>query len=293
MDKVLKQRLTGAVILIALAVIFIPMLFTTEDDGRAERDLVLQPVPRPSQQTELRRLPLDPQAQAPVPAPEPEPEPEVTPPSLAPEPEPEPEAEPEPEPVAEIEAAAQPESAPEPDPEPEPAPVATAPATEDGWTVQVASFSNRDTAERIASQLGSLGHAVAIDEVVRGRGTLHRIQTGPYAQREQAEAARAQIAQTVSGVSPVVRSPERMQAAQPEAGYAVQVGSFTTRLNAERLAGELTEAGFTAFIFDDEVGGRDIWRVRVGTVAERTQAETLLQRLRDDANLDGLVVSHP
>jgi len=28
-------------------------------------------------------------------------------------------------------------------------------------------------------------------------------------------------------------------------------------------------------------------------VAERTQAETLLQRLRDDANLDGLVVSHP
>jgi DedD protein len=289
MDKVLKQRLTGAVILIALAVIFIPMLFTSDDDGRVERDLVLQPVPRPNQQTELRRLPMDPQAQAPVPVPEPEPE--ALSPVLAPEPALEAEPEPEPEPAAVIEASPQPEREPEPEPEPEP--VMTAPVTEDGWTVQVASFSNRDTAERIASQLRSLGHAVAIDEIVRGRGTLHRIQTGPYAQREQAEAARAQIAQTVSGVSPVVRSPERMQAAQPEAGYAVQVGSFTTRLNAERLAGELTEGGFTAFIFDDEVGGRDIWRVRVGTVADRAQAEALLQRLRDDANLDGLVVSHP
>lgn len=291
MDKVLKQRLTGAVILIALAVIFIPMLFTSPDEQSVERDLVLQPVPRPSQATELRRLPLDPQASIPSPTSEPAPEPEAQPeaaPEPAPAPTPEPELEPEPEqerlPEAPVDAAAEPEPMPEP---------ATAEAAAAGWLVQVASFSSRETADRIAAQLRTLGHRVTIDEVVRGRGTLHRIQTGPYGERQQAEAARGQIAQTVAGVSPVVRAPQQQQAEMPESGYAVQVGSFTTRLNAERLAGELTESGFSAFIFDDAVGGRDIWRVRVGTVAERTDAEGLLQRLRDEASLDGLVVSQP
>lgn len=294
MDKVLKQRLTGAVILIALAVIFIPMLFTSPDQPPVERDLVLQPVPRPSQATELRRLPLDPQASVPVSEPAPEPTPPPAPdPQPQPEPETEPEPIPEPEPEQEPEQEPLPEAPVEPVSEPVPVPEpATDAAVEAGWLVQVASFSSRETADRIAAQLRSLGHAVAIDEIVRGRGTLHRIQTGPYAQREQAEAARAQIAQTVAGVSPVVRAPQQ-RTAPPESGYAVQVGSFTTRLNAERLAGELTESGFSAFIFDEAVGGRDIWRVRVGTVPERSQAEGLLQRLRDDANLDGLVVSHP
>lgn len=289
MDKVLKQRLTGAVILIALAVIFIPMLFTSPDQQPVERDLVLQPVPRPSQAPELRRLPLDPQAAVPTaePTPEPEPQPAVEP---APEPEPAPTPEPEPEPQPQPEPEPQP--APEPRSEPEPEP-ATDEATEAGWLVQVASFSSRETADRIAAQLRTLGHTVSIDEIVRGRGTLHRIQTGPYGERQQAEAARGQIAQTVAGVSPVVRAPQSQQDASPESGYAVQVGSFTTRLNAERLTGELVESGFSAFIFDDAVGGRDIWRVRVGTVSERADAEGLLQRLRDEASLDGLVVSHP
>ncbi|CAM5599121.1 Cell division protein OS=Stutzerimonas stutzeri OX=316 GN=CXK95_10435 PE=4 SV=1 [Stutzerimonas stutzeri] len=34
LDKGLKQRMVGALVLIALAVIFVPMLFTREDDLR-------------------------------------------------------------------------------------------------------------------------------------------------------------------------------------------------------------------------------------------------------------------
>lgn len=306
MDKVLKQRLTGAVILIALAVIFVPMLFNVDSPRDSDREVTLQPVPRPDRQPELRRLPLDPNAQpsappvtAPAPAPPAQEVPESIPEATA---EPAAQIEPEPEPPLDVELELELEVEPAVEPEapaavlsaePAAAPDASQPDTAEAWMVQVASFSNRDTAERIANQLRSLGHAVVLDAVTRGRGTLHRIQTGPYADRAAADTARGQIAQTVAGVSPVVRAPEAHQAVAIEPGYAVQVGSFTTRLNAERLVGTLSEAGFQAFLFEEETAGREIWRVRVGTVRERAQADALLQRLRDEANLNGLVVSHP
>ena len=34
LDKVIKQRMVGALVLVALAVIFLPMLFTKEDELR-------------------------------------------------------------------------------------------------------------------------------------------------------------------------------------------------------------------------------------------------------------------
>ena len=57
MDKVLKQRLVGASILIALAVIFVPMLFDS-DDGDGEREMDLNLPDAPAEDLEVRRLPL-------------------------------------------------------------------------------------------------------------------------------------------------------------------------------------------------------------------------------------------
>ncbi|MGB0514752.1 MAG: SPOR domain-containing protein [Wenzhouxiangellaceae bacterium] len=51
--------------------------------------------------------------------------------------------------------------------------------------------------------------------------------------------------------------------------------------------------GFEAFRFSEVVGERQIWRVRVGPVADRAAAEALLRRVADQAGVDGLVVSHP
>lgn len=329
MDKVLKQRLVGASILIALAVIFLPMLFDSGDGDSVEgRELALDVPERDAGERRVRRLALDPdQARRPsgdgdstqpppesrTEAPRPVAEPDRDVPlerddagteGEAPSEQAAPDAgeaqvvtEPEPEPApAREEVEPEPESEPESDQADEsqsgtgPAPPAT---SEGGWVVQVAVFSNRDTADSIRQRLEDLGHRAFMDVLIRDQAELFRLRTGPYQDEATAEQARGQIAATVAGVDPVTREFSNEAAAADRQGLSVQVGSFASRNNAERLVGQLSDAGFDAFMFGEDSGGRTIWRVRVGAHAERADAERLLERLREEQGLEGIVVSHP
>lgn len=78
------------------------------------------------------------------------------------------------------------------------------------------------------------------------------------------------------------------------ASWAVQVGSFSRESNALGLREKLREQGFSAYVDRIERDGQGpVYRLRVGPVVEREEAETLLDELHEDADLDGLVVSHP
>jgi DedD protein len=166
-------------------------------------------------------------------------------------------------------------------------------AVEGRWVVQVAVFSSRDTANQIRQRLSDLGHRVSMDVLIRDQAELFRLRTGPYADEATAEQARGQIAATVAGVDPVTRELSGGGSAEDRHGLAVQVGSFASHNNAERLVAQLTGAGFDAFMYGEETGGRTIWRVRVGGYEQRADAERLLETLRNEQGLEGIVVSHP
>jgi cell division septation protein DedD len=344
MDKVLKQRLVGASILIALAVIFLPMLFDGDDaPGEDRRQMAIDVPDREAGERRVRRLALDPEAARQPPAdtqaqPPARPDPaEARPPrpveaqpresaveerqdTTSPTQEPpterraapsedqsgtdasSSEAEPAAEtladtPPAEEPAVAetQPEAETESDTAPEPAAEAAPPpaAAAGNWVVQVAVFSSRDTAASIRQRLIDLGHRVSMDVLVRDQAELFRLRTGPYASEGDAERARGQIAATVAGVQPVARELSGDAGGDDRSGLVVQVGSFASNNNAERLVGQLTGAGFDAFMYGEESGGRTIWRVRVGGYDTREEAERLLETLRREQGLDGIVVSHP
>lgn len=314
MDNVLKQRLIGAAILIALAVIFLPMLFDDSGEEPVQRQLALDLPERSEEgQREIRRLPLDPEQarrappeaeavpdtdQTPVPEPDQPPQGDISAPAAAGGSSDRPhrdatveETEP---PVVAEETAPEPETESAEDAPDEAAAVAAdRSATEGNWAVQVAVFSNRATANDIRERLESLGHAVALDVLVRDQAELFRLRTGPYTGRSEAEQARSQIAATVAGVDPALRELGTTGAATERFGFAVQVGSFASRNNAERLVAQLRADNHDAFIHAEESGGRTIWRVRVGTYDERGPAESLLQELREHDGLEGIVVSHP
>jgi DedD protein len=63
-------------------------------------------------------------------------------------------------------------------------------------------------------------------------------------------------------------------------GWTVQLGVFSIQANAERLAQELKSQGFHALVSENGGGGRPLWRVRTGPVADRGAAEQLNARLR-------------
>lgn len=79
-----------------------------------------------------------------------------------------------------------------------------------------------------------------------------------------------------------------------DAAWAVQVGSFSQQDNALGLRDRLREQEFSAYVDRLERDGEPpLYRLRVGPVIEREEAEALLERLSAEADLDGLVVSHP
>lgn len=80
--------------------------------------------------------------------------------------------------------------------------------------------------------------------------------------------------------------------AAPVRGFAVQVGSFASRDSADRLAGELRSRRFQTFVSPTRSSGRQMFRVRVGPVADRASAQALATRLAA-AGQAGKVVSLP
>lgn len=175
MDRGLIQRMVGALVLIALAVIFVPMLFNREDDARrvevdapampqtpAMPDVEVQPVevPEPAAEPfpeEFEIIEEGPETEAQVPA-----EPITAPPAVA-EPTPTPPAE-QPEPEQRLDAANLPVS----------------------WSVQLASLSNRESAEALTAKLRSQGY----NAYVRTFEGMNRVFVGPLIERAEANRLR-------------------------------------------------------------------------------------------------------
>lgn len=237
MDSALKQRLIGAAVLVALAMIFLPMLLKGPDV--ADPDVAQVPLDMPAapdQEFETRELPLT------LPTPE-TPEDGVlgldtAPPgdrnpdglvTLGPDgrpvggtsADPVPDAVVEPvdeepvdqAPVAAVDAAsgepvAPTPAAPEPAaPAPAPAaPAAPLPASAAGgrYVVNVGSFSNLANARALADKLRAQRLPLTSETVdVAGKPAM-RLRVGPYAERTAAEAARLRVEAVAGGSATVI-----------------------------------------------------------------------------------------
>ncbi len=191
-DKGLMQRIVGALVLVALAVIFVPMLFNRED-------------PTDQFEVEAPAMPATPAAPEvvvqPVEVPEPAPEPseeyqiieerevaEVQAPT---------------EPIREVPALAEPAEpaapvAQTPPPAAAPAAPAAAPAEQPrldannlpvSWSVQLASLSSRENAEKLQQKLRSQGY----NAYIRSVDGMNRVFVGPLLERNEANRLRDQL----------------------------------------------------------------------------------------------------
>lgn len=183
-DKGLLQRIVGALVLVALAVIFVPMLFNREDAG--EQIAVDAPA-----------MPATPAAPVietePVAVPEPEAEPfpeefEIVEERTGTDPE---------TPAAPIDPApAVVEPVPQAEPTPEQVPPAATPPTSEprldasnlpvSWSVQLASLSSRDNAEKLQQTLRSQGY----NAYIRTADGMNRVFVGPLVERAEANRLR-------------------------------------------------------------------------------------------------------
>lgn len=100
---------------------------------------------------------------------------------------------------------------------------------------------------------------------------------------------------------PPASAPKAAPAAVPQASppttsatgmWAVQLGSFSSQENADKLAAELRKQGFAAFLSDLSTDSGELHRVRIGPQKDRESAEAMAERL-NKAGHKGQVVPHP
>ena len=79
---------------------------------------------------------------------------------------------------------------------------------------------------------------------------------------------------------PSTRSPQASAASPaPTGGWAVQLGSFSSRANADQLAEWCREQGYGVRVLPGQDSGRTLYRVRVGPYASRDEARAAVAEL--------------
>ena len=185
MERALKERIIGAIVLVIFVVLVVPIFL----DGPSEDgEIVSERLLLPGQEgQDTKTVVLDRERSKPIPVAEQEtiaktvtlPKPQE---SKSPVVTPEPEPEPEPARVEEKPAPPLQQDAPKP-----------ATSTTGMWAVQLGSFSNKENAEKLAADLRKQGYAAFLSQLETNSGQLHRVRIGPQKDRESAEAMAARL----------------------------------------------------------------------------------------------------
>jgi hypothetical protein len=89
-----------------------------------------------------------------------------------------------------------------------------------------------------------------------------------------------------SAAKPAAVAPAQKPAVKPAAGgsgFSIQVGAFGSEAPARQLAGELARRGYPTYVASEGAGAR--FKVRVGPLASRSEAEQLSERLQAEHRL--------
>ena len=185
MERALKERIIGAVVLVIFVVLVVP-IFLDGEKGEIKSERLLLPG---QEDQDTKTVVLDRGRSEPIPVANQAAQETTTKPLELPKPEAE-----RPMPVVD-EATEQQAARVEKKPPPVPQEEATAPATSTTgmWAVQLGSFSNKENAEKLAADLRKQGYAAFLSQLQTNSGQLHRVRIGPQKDRESAEAMAARL----------------------------------------------------------------------------------------------------
>ncbi len=303
MDSALKQRLLGAAVLIALAVIFVPMFLSNspQQQENATRDLEIPPVAEHKFETRTLTV-ASPSAPIPAPAPE-DPNKIVTVDTNAP---PKVDAHPEDQ-TPPATASTTPPPKPVVTPSKPTAPVETqqppqVSAAGGRFAINMGIYADQTHANALVANVKKLGFSAYTESTDYQGKAATRVRVGPFADRAAAESARLKIKQSEpkvpssivdSGEQPTSDAPPTSLASNRAGGWAVQLGAFKSEVEADKLRERLRGVSVASFV--DKTGGGDtmLWRVRAGPYADRSGADSARANIKQKLKVDGMIVTQP
>jgi len=315
MDSALKQRLIGAAVLIALAVIFVPMFLSGSPPKTETVTENLAIPPAPEREFQTRVVPTEngkpPAVSAPVA------EHGIpaggdkvatvdagTNPRLAAEvpysetPGTAPAA---PRPTA---AAIKPAETAAARPVPERA--APAASSTGRYAVHLGIFANSANADALVAGAKKQGLTAYTESAEVDGKPATRVRLGPYEDRSTAEAARLKLQKAdpklkgsvveIAAAAAATQKADAPAAALPAnraGGWAVQLGAFKSQDEANKLLAKAKGAGLPSFVDSTGQGAEKLWRVRLGPEPDRAGSEKLRDQAKQKLTITGMIVTVP
>jgi len=313
MDSALKQRLLGAAVLVALAIIFVPMFLGNAPPKPDSAIQNLDIPPLPERKFETRTLAVEPSGAAPATAAPPKPSDKLpTVDTKAPSTFEAPEAD---KGVADKTVADKSVKAPATDSKPaaidtKPAPTEAKPpiaepaAVPGGrFSINLGIYADQAHADALVAKVTKLGF-VAYSEPTEYQGkSAQRVRAGPFADRAAAESARLKIKQVEpkapssvtesAEAQPAADAPATAVAADRAGGWAVQLGAFKSEAEANKLRDRVRTVSIASFVDRSGSGDQTMWRVRAGPYADRAGAETARATIKQKLQTEGMIVTQP
>ena len=321
MDSALRQRLLGAAVLVALAIIFVPMFLGNAPPKPDSAIQNLDIPPLPERKFETRTLTVEPPASA-APAPSAKPSDKLpTVDTKAPQTFEAPDAD---KPGSDKPGADKGAKSPPPAATPPKAPAADKPATTETkpvsaeakpsvaetaavrggrFSINLGIYADQAHANALIAKVTKLGF-VAYGEPTEYQGkSAQRVRVGPFADRAAAESARLKIKQAEPKVpssvtesaeaQPAADAPATAVAADRAGGWAVQLGAFKSEAEANKLRDRVRTVSMASFVDRSGTGDDTLWRVRAGPYADRAGAESARATLKQKLQADGMIVTQP
>ena len=209
LKKRARRRLVGAVALVLLIVVFLPMVLDSEPRPlNQDIAITIPPIPKPEStpQTPAPIATAPAASVTPHVAGMPQAAPALVPeaaPAVEPKPEPPKSEAPKPEPKAESKPVAK----PAPKHEVKPAPPSHAAVGDESFVVQLGAFSNAGNAKALQKKLQDNKFKAYTELVKNAGGDRTRVRVGPYSSRDAAEKARDRLKsmKLIIGEAAVVR----------------------------------------------------------------------------------------
>ncbi len=314
MDLALRQRLLGAAVLVALAIIFVPMFLGNAPPKPDSAIQNLDIPPLPERKFETRTLTVEsPAGAAPAAAASakssdklPTVDTKAPPTFEAPDADKSGDASASlatpPKPPATDAKLATGETKPVTN-EAKPAVAETAAAPGGRFSINLGIYADQAHADALIAKVTKLGFAAYSESTEYQGKSAQRVRAGPFADRAAAESARLKIKAVEpkapssvtesAGAQPTADAPATAVAANRAGGWAVQLGAFKSEAEANKLRDRVRTVSIASFVDHSGSGDETLWRVRAGPYADRAGAESARATLKQKLQTDGMIVTQP
>jgi len=164
------------------------------------------------------------------------------------------------------------------------------------YRVKLGVFSEQKNAQKLKAQIINKGKTAIVEKDFNSG--QYKVYTQPLNSQSKAKQLSNEIQNLKLKIGkPIIETLDEnarlLADSQLDTGWIIQIGIFSSKENSIKLRDKIRNKGFVSFVDEiDNKKNQKLYRVRIGPSATRDEAEIIKSKIKKDLNLKGLIKPH-